>query len=276
MVMREEFVLQVKGLSYSYEEGEKVLDGVSANILKGERIAVLGANGAGKSTFFLCLNGVLKPQEGELWLEGQKVGSHKARELRRKVGIVFQDADSQIIASTVRREVSFGPVNLRIPMEEVRLRTEQALDYMRIQRLGERPPHYLSGGEKKQVTIADIIAMEPEVFIFDEPSAALDPVNSEILEAVLSRLSREGRTLMVSTHDVDFAYRFASRLLVFSQGRIIGDGSPEELFAREEILKEAHLKQPILYQLVQGLKEKGILKATISYPRTVQELLKLL
>lgn len=274
--MREEFVLQVKGLSYSYEEGEKVLDGVSANILKGERIAVLGANGAGKSTFFLCLNGVLKPQEGELWLEGQKVGSHKARELRRKVGIVFQDADSQIIASTVRREVSFGPVNLRIPMEEVRLRTEQALDYMRIQRLGERPPHYLSGGEKKQVTIADIIAMEPEVFIFDEPSAALDPVNSEILEAVLSRLSREGRTLMVSTHDVDFAYRFASRLLVFSQGRIIGDGSPEELFAREEILKEAHLKQPILYQLVQGLKEKGILKATISYPRTVQELLKLL
>ncbi len=192
------------------------------------------------------------------------------------MGIVFQDAESQIIASTVRGEVAFGPVNLRLPPEAVRTRTERALEYMNIQKLAERPPHYLSGGEKKQVTIADIIAMEPEVFIFDEPGAALDPVNQELLEEALDRLSWEGRTLIVSTHDVDFAYRFADRILVFSQGRIIGDGKPEELFAREEILKEAHLKQPVLYELGQELKRRGILRDKSRYPRSVAEFAKLL
>lgn len=274
--MSVEFILQARGLSFSYQEGERILEDVNVDIGRGEQIAVLGANGAGKSTFFLCLNGVLKPEKGDILLCGKKIKKGDLRELRTRVGIVFQDAESQIIASTVRGEVAFGPVNLRLPPEAVRTRTERALEYMNIQKLAERPPHYLSGGEKKQVTIADIIAMEPEVFIFDEPGAALDPVNQELLEEALDRLSREGRTLIVSTHDVDFAYRFAGRILVFSQGRIIGDGKPEELFAREEILKEAHLKQPVLYELGQELKRRGILRDKSRYPRSVAEFAKLL
>ncbi|MCC8025630.1 MAG: energy-coupling factor ABC transporter ATP-binding protein [Clostridium sp.] len=276
MGMSVEFILQARGLSFSYQEGERILEDVNVDIGRGEQIAVLGANGAGKSTFFLCLNGVLKPEKGDILLCGKKIKKGDLRELRTRVGIVFQDAESQIIASTVRGEVAFGPVNLRLPPEAVRTRTERALEYMNIQKLAERPPHYLSGGEKKQVTIADIIAMEPEVFIFDEPGAALDPVNQELLEEALDRLSREGRTLIVSTHDVDFAYRFAGRILVFSQGRIIGDGKPEELFAREEILKEAHLKQPVLYELGQELKRRGILRDKSRYPRSVAEFAKLL
>lgn len=274
--MSVEFILQARGLSFSYQEGERILEDVNVDIGRGEQIAVLGANGAGKSTFFLCLNGVLKPEKGDILLCGKKIKKGDLRELRTRVGIVFQDAESQIIASTVRGEVAFGPVNLRLPPEAVRTRTERALEYMNIQKLAERPPHYLSGGEKKQVTIADIIAMEPEVYIFDEPGAALDPVNQELLEEALDRLFREGRTLIVSTHDVDFAYRFAGRILVFSQGRIIGDGKPEELFAREEILKEAHLKQPVLYELGQELKRRGILRDKSRYPRSVAEFAKLL
>lgn len=273
--MKREDILEVKGLSCSYEE-EMVLKDVSVSIGSGEKIAVLGSNGAGKSTFFLCLNGVLKPDKGELFLGGQRVDKRNLKELRKRVGIVFQDADSQIVAATVRSEVSFGPVNLRLPVEEVKMRTNRALEYMNIQKLAERPPHYLSGGEKKQVTIADIIAMEPEVFIFDEPAAALDPVNQEMLEQVLNRLSEEGKTLMVSTHDVDFAYRFAGRILVFSQGRLIGDGRPEEVFSRKEILKEAHLKLPVIYELGLRLAEKGLIKECCQYPRTAAELLALM
>lgn len=273
--MSERLFLEVKGLSCSYEERENVLDNISVNICQGEKIAVLGPNGAGKSTFFLCLNGVLEPERGEIFLEGRKVNKKNLGDLRKKVGIVFQDADSQIIASTVRGEVSFGPVNLRLPMDEVKRRTNRALEYMNIQELAPRPPHYLSGGEKKQVTIADIIAMEPEVFIFDEPGAALDPANQSMLEETLARLAQEGKTLMISTHDVDFAYRFAKRILVFSQGRIIGDGRPEELFACKELLKNAHLKQPALYELARGLEEKGLIKDKTQNPRTVAELLSL-
>lgn len=272
----ENSVLSIKGLSYSYDGESKALDHVDLEIGAGEKIAVLGGNGAGKSTLFLCLNGVLRPDGGEIKLYGQVIQKKNLNELRKNVGIVFQDADSQIIAPTVLSEVSFGPMNLKLPKEQVKERTYRALEYMNLSGFAGRPPHYLSGGEKKRVTIADIIAMEPEVFIFDEPTTALDPVSQAMLKEVLLKLSEEGKTLILSTHDVDFAYRFAERVLVLWEGKVIADGTPVHVFGMEEVLKKSHLKRPVLYEVRNLLVQKGILKADCEYPRCSEELEKLL
>lgn len=268
-------ILAIEKLICSYETRKEVLRVPKLEIYTGEKIAVVGANGAGKSTFFLHLNGVMTAKQGTICYRGVPVGNKNRKELRKKIGIVFQEAEHQMIASTVKAEVSFGPMNLKLSKEEVADRVEQALAYMNITALGDRPLHYLSGGEKKRVSIADIIAMEPEIILFDEPTASLDPVNVSLLEEVLQRLAREQKTLMVSTHDVDFAYRFADRVLVFSNGEIIADAVPEEVFAREDVLRSASLKKPLLFEVAQLLEEKGCLGKAAGekwYPKTLEEL----
>lgn len=266
-------IISVKDLRYSYGRGQEILKGVSLDIMKGEKIAVIGTNGAGKSTFFLNLNGVLTPDSGEIYFHGRKMEQSKEdlMELRRGIGIVFQDADNQIIATTVMGEVSFGPMNLGLPKAEVKNRVLEALSYMNIADFKERAPHYLSGGEKKRVTIADIIAMHSEVIVFDEPTTALDPVNVCALETVLHKLSNEGKTLLISTHDLDFAYRWANRIIVFSNGQVIADGIPEDVFQQEDILVKANLKTPTLLSMRNILLKHGVLLDTETYPKTVED-----
>lgn len=270
-----EIILQIKELCYSYTGEKNTLNNINLNIHRGEKIAVLGSNGAGKSTFFLNINGVLTPKSGKIIYKGKAITKKNLNELRKNIGIVFQDADNQIIASTVLAEVSFGPMNLKLPKDEVIKRVNEALDYMNISEFKERPPHYLSGGEKKRVSIADIIAMKSEVIIFDEPTAALDPLNAEMLEEVLKKLSLENKTLLISTHDVDFAYRWADRVVVFSNGGIIGDGTPLEIFKNEEILKNSNLKRPIMLDVYETLIEKRILTNDKLYPKNINEFKKI-
>ena len=265
-------ILKVENLYYSYGSGETVLNGVNVEIYEGEKIAVVGSNGSGKSTFFLNVNGVLTPDKGEITYRNTIINNENLRELRKNIGIVFQDADNQIIASTVRAEVGFGPMNLKLPKDEVRKRVKEALEYMNITEFIDRPPHYLSGGEKKRVSIADIIAMKPDVIIFDEPTASLDPLNTMMLEDVLEKLNIEGKTLLISVHDVDFAYRWADRVLVFHQGKIIADGTPLEIFKDIEILNRANLKQPIMLEVYEALVEKQVLEDLKIYPKTPLEL----
>lgn len=271
-----EMILQIKGLCYSYSDEKNTLNNINLNIHKGEKIAILGSNGAGKSTFFLNINGVLIPKSGEIVYTGKVITKKNLNELRKNVGIVFQDADNQIIASTVLAEVSFGPMNLKLPKDEVVKRVNEALDYMNISELKDRPPHYLSGGEKKRVSIADIIAMKSEIIIFDEPTAALDPLNTEMLEDVLEKLSMENKTLLISTHDVDFAYRWADRIIVFSKGSIIGDGSPIEIFKNNEILKNSNLKRPVMLDVYETLIKRKILTDDNLYPKSINEFKKIL
>ncbi len=270
----EDHIVSVRNLRYSYGGEREILKGINVDIEEGQRVAVIGTNGAGKSTFFLNLNGVLEADEGEIYFRGKKMTREKKdlMELRRGIGIVFQDADNQIIATTVMGEVSFGPMNLRLPKEEVESRVNEALEYMNISDFKERAPHYLSGGEKKRVTIADIIAMHSEVMIFDEPTAALDPVNVIALEAVLEKLYRQGKTILVSTHDLDFAYRWAERIIVFCDGQIIADGVPEEVFRNEEVLKQANLKKPTMLEVAEILAEKNLGLDKNQYPKNVSEL----
>ncbi|MBX4258304.1 energy-coupling factor ABC transporter ATP-binding protein [Clostridium estertheticum] len=264
-------ILNVENLYYVYGNGKAALDGVSVDIYEGEKIAVIGSNGSGKSTFFLNINGVFTPQQGKMIYRGNVVNKKNLKDLRKNIGIVFQDADNQIIASTVRAEVGFGPMNLKLPKEEVIKRVEEALAYMNISDFKDRPPHYLSGGEKKRVTIAGIIAMKSEIIIYDEPTASLDPLNTMMLEEVLAKLSSEGKTMLISTHDVDFAYRWAQRVLVFCQGKIIADGTPLEIFLNTEILKQANLKQPTMLEVYESLVEKHMLADTKAYPKSTQE-----
>ena len=265
-------ILQVKDLHFRYNDEKETLRGISLDIHQGEKIAVLGSNGAGKSTFFLNINGVLKSSSGEICYRGRKIEKKNLNELRKNVGIVFQDADNPIIASTVEAEVSFGPMNLKLPREEVIKRVDKALHYMNISDFKKRAPHYLSGGEKKRVSIADIIAMESEIIIFDEPTAALDPLNAAMLEEVLGKMSEEGRTMLISTHDVDFAYRWADRAVVFSDGRIIADDTPLNIFKQEEILKQASLKHPTMFDIYRIMEENMMIPENLEeYPRNIGE-----
>lgn len=268
----EQILLQAENLCYSYGQGKQVLKDINITVKKGEKIVILGSNGAGKSTCFLNLNGVYRPDSGKILYRGKEIGKKDLNELRKNVGIVFQDADNQIIASTVFAEVSFGPMNLKLPREEVKKRVEDALEYMNLGSMRDRPPHYLSGGEKKRVSIADIIAMESEVVIFDEPTASLDPVNVEMLEGVLDKMNEMGKTLLISTHDVDFAYRFADRAVIFSGGRIIADGPVREVFEDDEVLNQANLKRPILLEVYNSLVRHRILEEGGGSPRDAGEL----
>jgi cobalt/nickel transport system ATP-binding protein len=268
----EEILLQAEDLCYSYGQGKEVLREINITVRKGEKIVVLGSNGAGKSTCFLNLNGVYRPDSGRILYRGKEIGKKDLNELRKNVGIVFQDADNQIIASTVFAEVSFGPMNLKLPREEVKKRVEDALEYMNLGSMRDRPPHYLSGGEKKRVSIADIIAMESEVVIFDEPTASLDPVNVEMLEGVLDKMNEMGKTLLISTHDVDFAYRFADRAVIFAGGRIIADGPVRKVFENDEVLNQANLKKPILLEVYNSLVSHNILEEGGDPPRDAGEL----
>ncbi len=272
-----DIIIETKDLTYIYPNNNNVaLDKISVRIKENEKIVVLGSNGAGKSTFFLNLNGVLKQQSGTIKYRGQEINHSREQlfKLRKNIGIVFQEPDSQIIASTVLGEVSFGPMNLKLPKSEVIKRVDEALEYMNISEFKNRAPHYLSGGEKKKVSIADIIAMKPEIIILDEPTASLDPFNTEALDGVINKLSSQGTTMIISTHDVNFAYRFAERILVFSKGKIIADDTPINIFNNEELLKEANLKTPLLYDAYRILLDNNLVKDNM-YPKDIEEFKKI-
>lgn len=271
-------LLSLRDVVYAYPDEDPALRGISVDIRRGERIAVLGNNGAGKSTFFLVCNGILRPQEGKLYSAGAEVCYTKKDliALRKKVGIVFQDADNQIIASTVESEISFGPMNLRLPLEEVERLVDEAVERMDLEAYRQRSPQYLSGGEKKRVSIADILAMRPEIILFDEPTASLDPKNTALLEETLEKLSAAGITLVVSTHDVDFAYRFATRAVVFSAGQIVADAPPEAVFADEAVIREAGLKRPILFEAARLVRRAWKQAPGEGEPRTLEEFARML
>ena len=268
-------ILKVENLHYSYTKEHEVLKGVSLDIYEGERLAILGANGSGKSTFFLNINGVLKPESGAVYYRDKFINKSSIKELRKNVGIVFQDADNQIIASTVRAEVSFGPMNLGLSKDEVTKRVVNSLNYMDISHLIDRPPHYLSGGEKKRVSIADIIAMDSEIIIFDEPTASLDPQNIFIFEKLLNKMSQDNRTLIISTHDLEFAFRWADRILVFCDGNVIADSDPITVLADKEVLKKANLRKPILLEVFETLVENSVLAANSKPARNIDDFRKM-
>ncbi|AKB37729.1 ATPase component CbiO of energizing module of cobalt ECF transporter [Methanosarcina siciliae C2J] len=266
-------ILETRGLKYTYPDGTVALQDINIEIGKGKKIAFVGQNGSGKSTLFLLLNGTLKPQGGEIFFHGApfKYDSKSLREIRKSVGIVFQNSDDQIFAPTVYQDVAFGPANLGYPKEKVDASVQHALEHVGLTHLKDKPPHHLSGGQKKRVAIAGVMAMEPEVIILDEPLSNLDPVGADEIIDLLNEFNQLGSTIIISTHDVDLAYRWSDYVYLMSNSKLIGQGTPVEVFKEQELLKKASLRQPTTLEIYHEIARRGLAYGKKS-PKNVPEL----
>jgi len=269
-----DIILSLEAVHFIYEDGTEALKGIDLQVRRGERLAIMGANGSGKSTLFLTLNGIRKPTSGRVLFNGAPVDySRKGLlELRKKVGIVFQDPDNQLFSASVMQEISFGAMNLGMPEDEVRARVERVMEELDITSFKEKPTHFLSGGQKKRVSIADILVMDPEIIILDEPAAALDPKHARIIDRIIDELGRRGITVILSTHDVDRALIWADRVVLLDDGTVIGDGTPDEIFNDEEALTRTNLEKPAVLKIFETLCEAGVLKRDLPVPHTTGEL----
>jgi cobalt/nickel transport system ATP-binding protein len=252
--------LEARELHYCYAGGIVGLNGAMLALDPGQKVALLGPNGCGKTTLLLHLCGALRAQKGQLLLNGKPVEYSRAgmRELRRHVGAVLQDPDDQLFAASVYQDVSFGPLNLGLSESEVRHRVEEALASLGIEELADRPPHRLSLGQKKRAALAGVVAMKPQVILLDEPTAGLDPAGAEALLNILDGLQRAGTQITFSTHDVDMAYGWAHQIVVLCGGRVVTSGPPEEVFHRREILDEAKLRSPWVVEVADALLAAGL------------------
>lgn len=266
-------LLRLEGLSYTYEDGTRALQGMDATIYEGEKLAVLGANGCGKSTLFLCLCGLLRGEGTICWKEEPyRYDKKSLQAIRRQVGLVFQEPDLQLFCMDVWQEAAFAPRNLRLKKEEVKRRVEYWLKKMDVWQLREKPPHLLSYGQKKRVSMAAVLTAEPELLILDEPTSSLDPLHSQQVMDHLEELWQEGKTLVLSTHDVDLAYRWADRVILMKEGKILLQGRPEEVFLQEETLQEAGLLMPQVLRMHRALVKGGILSKEAPIPRSMEQL----
>lgn len=270
-----DIILEARNLSYSYEDSSSpALNGLSLSVARGSKIAVMGANGSGKSTFFLCCNGILKPDQGELLFKGQPVSYSKKNllELRSKVGIVFQNPDTQLFCASVYQEISFGPLNLGIPEKEAAEAVENIIETLEITDFRHRPAHALSGGQKKQVALADILVMKPEIMILDEPFAALDPVHTRIIRQQIDKMCTSGMTVLLATHNTDYALEWADEVVLLKNGRVLSQDRPDKVLTDEKLLKETNLELPSVIRLHKFLCSRGMANPSFPVPRNMEDL----
>ena len=233
--------LELAAVRYAYPDGHEALCGISLRVEPGERVAVLGPNGAGKSTLCLQLNGILAPTEGSVSVGGMRVGGKSLKEVRRRVGVVFQDPDDMLFMPTVEQDVAFGPSNLGLSGDEVRKRVERALAAVGMEGTGGRAPHHLSFGQRKRVATAAVLSMEPEVLVLDEPSSNLDPRARREFGEILAGLSQ---TIVMVTHDLPYAHEICERAVIMDGGRIAADGPTGVILADAELLAAHDLELP--------------------------------
>ena len=279
MEHNENWVIEAQDVSFTYEGNEeKALDGLELKIRRGSRVAFMGGNGSGKSTFFLCLNGIRKPDSGRICIGGKPIEYTRKGllDVRGKVGIVFQEPDNQLFSASVYEEISFGILNLGADEETARREVEQVIGELEITPFKDRPAHALSGGQKKQVAIADILVMHPEIMILDEPAAALDPAHTRKVHQIVDRLTGKGITVLMATHDMDYAYRWADEIVLMHEGRVLRQGTPEAVCADRAALREAGLEPPSVLRLWECLQDKGMISRTDRYPRSTDELIRML
>ncbi|HVL80595.1 MAG TPA: ATP-binding cassette domain-containing protein [Actinomycetota bacterium] len=233
--------LDIRGLAFAYPDGHQALFGVDLSVQRGERVAVLGPNGAGKTTLVLHCNGIHLPQMGEVHVGGLPVTKENLREIRRRVGIVFQDPDDQLFMPTVRQDVAFGPANLGLRGAELDSRVEAALRAVGMLEHADRPPHHLSVGQRRRVAVATVLAMDPEIVVLDEPTSNLDPAGRRELLDVLLRLDL---TLLVVTHDLPYALELCPRTVVLDGGLVVADGPTTDVMSDRELLAAHRLELP--------------------------------
>ena len=231
----------MRGVSFDYPDGTSALSTVDLKIQRGERVALLGPNGAGKTSLVLQLNGVLAPNAGEVLISGTAVGPKTLKEVRRKVGVVFQDPDDQLFTPTVGRDVAFGPAHLGLKGDELAARVTEALSYVGLAELADRPPHRLSLGQRRRAAVATVLAMHPEVLVLDEPSSNLDPAARREFADLVKRL---GMTTLLVTHDLPYALELCHRAVVLDHGQVVADGPIREILADAGFMSAHRLELP--------------------------------
>ncbi len=234
-------VLDVRGLAYAYPDGHQALYGVDLHVHRGERVALLGPNGAGKTTLVLHLNGILEPGAGSVAVSGLPVVKENVQEVRRRVGIVFQDPDDQLFMPTVRDDVAFGPANLGLRGADLDARVTAALEQVGMADFADRPPHHLSFGQRRRVAVATVLAMEPEILVLDEPSSNLDPASRRELAEILTGLDV---TVLMVTHDLPYAFQLCPRSVVLSDGVVVADGPTYDVLTDDALMAAHRLELP--------------------------------
>lgn len=274
-------LIEVKNASHIYrqEQGYKALDNINLTISDHEFIGLVGHTGSGKSTLVQLFNGLIKPTEGQVIVDGIDITKDKVNlmEIRQKIGLVFQYPEHQLFEETIFNDVAFGPRNLALSEEEIYERVKEALDLVGLdfEYFKNRSPFNLSGGQQRKVAIAGVLAMKPEVLILDEPSAGLDPRGREQLIELLDYLHhQQGVTIILISHRMEEVARLSTRVLVMNQGRLVLDGPPEEVFSQVERLREIDLDLPEITEILWRLKEKGINVRTniFTIPEAVNEI----
>lgn len=273
-------LIETRNLTYTYPGAQKPsIQKVSITINKGDFIILTGPSGCGKTTLCRCFNGLIPhfyngKLDGEVTVADCKVVDHKIHELARHVGLVFQNPENQLFALSVEKDVAFGLENFGVPRKEMRKRVDWALQMAGITELGERPPHELSGGQQQRVTIASVLAMQPEIMIFDEPTSFLDPMGAERIFEVINSLNKElGITVVLVEHRLDLAAKYSNRVIVMDNGKVALQGNPRDIFTSEKA-SSVGVGIPKPTKLYQHLEQHGIKLKTV--PVTVDETVKLL
>ncbi len=272
--MNNKFILEFQQVSYTYPLTQQpALDGLNIRLPRGKKCALLGQNGCGKSTMLLLADGLLRSYTGKILVANQPINYNRKylQELRKKIGLVFQDPEQQLVAPTVNEDISYSLYNLGLPETEIKQRVKAIITDFDLENLAEKPVHHLSLGQKKRVALAGVMVLQPELLLLDEPTAYLDPLQQRNLITELETIHATGTTILIATHDLDLAYEWADWIFVMHQGKLIIEGEAHEVFCHKEILENLHLGVPLLWDIWQALPNSLREIVGISAPRNVQE-----
>jgi cobalt/nickel transport system ATP-binding protein len=249
----QEWLLEFEQIHYTYPGArQSALNNLTLRIPANKRCALIGQNGCGKTTLFLLANGLYKPQKGNVKFQGKPLKYDRSSliKLRQKVGLIFQDPEQQLVASTVEEDISYGLCNLGLPEKQIQQRVEEALVEFGLNDLAERPVHHLSLGQKKRVSIADVMVLQPELLLLDEPTAYLDRLHTRNLMTTLKKIHTSGTTILMASHDLDLVYRWADWIFVMDKGRLMLEGKPQDVFSQRQILEDLQLGVPLIYEML--------------------------
>ncbi|RUT05272.1 putative ABC transporter ATP-binding protein [Dulcicalothrix desertica PCC 7102] len=265
-----EYLLELEQVYYTYTGANKnALNGLTLKIPTGKKCALIGQNGCGKTTLFLLANGLYKPNQGSVIWQGKPIQYNRKSlmQLRQQVGLIFQDPEQQLVASTVEEDISYGLCNLNLPELEIKTRVEQALEEFDLIELAQTPVHHMSLGQKKRVSIADVMVLQPQLLLLDEPTAYLDKLHSRKLITTLKNIHQNGTTVLMASHDLDLIYRWADWLFVMDSGLLILEGEPKQVFNQRNIIESLDLEVPLIHDILSILEtqqRKNLRKIKIS------------
>lgn len=262
----EALIVDVQNLVHIYPNGTRALDGVSVQVREHEEMAIIGQNGSGKTTLVKHFNGLLQPSEGTVTVRGVDTRKTRSAELAKSVGYVFQNPNHQLFSVTVLDELKFGLKNLRLEKDEIERRVEDTIQLFQLKQYLQAHPYSLSMGVRKLVAISSIYAMNPDLIILDEPTTGQDYTSRKILSEAIAKIHSNGKSIIFVTHDMSFVAEHANRAVVMSRSKVVFDGTPKELFVRQEVLKEADLRPPFITQLSQRLTGQGLDPSVLTVP----------